>query len=266
MRAVGRMSYSWYLWHWPVLLLAPLLGHPLGLAGRLATVLISGGLAVLTLRLVENPLRFAAPLRRSPLASLALGAAATVVAVCVGVALLTRCLTRSGAAAPAAALTITVSPPPPGSQHRRVRRGGAEGVRPSAGRGRGVRGPESRTVEPRSAALQRRCRIRAMFLSGCMRNVGKVGQPECATGDTASTTTVALVGDFHATMWTPAFQQVAEQRHWRLETLTKGACPPMSTPITNFLGHLLERFQRLRGSGAVRSSTGYAPSTRGSSC
>ncbi|MGH3967690.1 MAG: acyltransferase family protein, partial [Mycobacterium sp.] len=71
MRGIGRVSYSWYLWHWPVLLLAPpLLGHPLGLAGRLAAALISGGLAVLTLHLIENPLRFAAPVRRSALASL----------------------------------------------------------------------------------------------------------------------------------------------------------------------------------------------------
>ena len=64
------------------------------------------------------------------------------------------------------------------------------------------------------------------------------------TGDTASTTAVALLGDSHATMWAPAFQQVAEQRHWRLETLTKGACPPMSLPVTSFLGRLVEHVQR----------------------
>ena len=61
----------------------------------------------------------------------------------------------------------------------------------------------------------------------------QVGQPECATGDTASTTTVALVGDSHAAMWNPAFQQVAEQRRWRLETLGKAACPLMNLRITN---------------------------------
>ncbi|HZU45784.1 MAG TPA: acyltransferase, partial [Mycobacterium sp.] len=115
MRAVGRVSYSWYLWHWPVLLLAPpLLGHPLGLAGRLAAALFSAGLAVLTLYLVENPLRFAASLRRSPAGSLAVGGVATAVAVCVGVALLVLVPVPVGRGAPAAAVTVTAASPPKG--------------------------------------------------------------------------------------------------------------------------------------------------------
>ena len=65
----------------------------------------------------------------------------------------------------------------------------------------------------------------------------QVRQPECATGDTASTTTVALVGDSNAAMWNPAFQQVAEQRRWRLEMLTKAGCPLMDLPITSPLLH-----------------------------
>ena len=44
---------------------------------------------------------------------------------------------------------------------------------------------------------------------------------------------MALLGDSHATMWSPAFQQIATQRHWRLETLGKGACVPMDLPITD---------------------------------
>ncbi len=62
MRALGRVSYSWYLWHWPVLLLMPrLLGQPASLPAKLAATLVSAGLAVITLYLIEKPGRFAAP-------------------------------------------------------------------------------------------------------------------------------------------------------------------------------------------------------------
>ena len=245
MRAIGRISYSWYLWHWPVLLLAPpLLGHPLGLAGRLATAVVSGGLAVLTLRFIEDPSRFGAPIRRSALASLALGGVATAVAVCVGVALLDWVPNPVGRGAPAAPLTITASPPPAGSTidayDAAVHDAFAQAQAAVAASADLKAVPSNLDPALAHAAAE----FRSVFLSGCLRNVGEVGQPECATGDTASTTTVALLGDSHATMWTPAFQQIAERRHWRLETLAKGACPPMSTPITNFLGHLVERFQR----------------------
>ena len=77
----------------------------------------------------------------------------------------------------------------------------------------------------------------AVFVNGCTRSWRDVGQAECAGGDTASPTTVALVGDSHAAMWNPAFQQIAEQRHWRLETLAKVTCPLQELHITSpYLG------------------------------
>ena len=67
-----------------------------------------------------------------------------------------------------------------------------------------------------------------MVPKGCMRIFYQVGQPECATGDTASPTTVALIGDSGAAMWSRAFEQIATQRRWRLETLTKMGCPVLN--------------------------------------
>jgi peptidoglycan/LPS O-acetylase OafA/YrhL len=234
MRAVGRVSYSWYLWHWPVLLLAPpLLGHPLGLAGRLAAAVVSGGLAVLTLHLIENPLRFAAPVRRSAAASLALGGAATAAAVCVAVALLVLVPVPVGRGAPAPALMVTATPPLAGHNvdpyDAAVQHAFAQ-VQEAVAVSTDLKAVPSNLDPPLADASADKP---AIYLNGCLRNFLDVGQPECATGDTASTTTVALVGDSHAAMWSPAFQQVAAQRHWRLETLGKVACPLMNLPITS---------------------------------
>ena len=66
-----------------------------------------------------------------------------------------------------------------------------------------------------------------------MRGAFQTDQPECATGDTTSTTSIALVGDSNAAMWFPPFEQVARQRNWRLETLSKASCPLLDLPIIN---------------------------------
>jgi len=232
MRAIGRLSYSLYLWHWPVLVLAaPLLGHPLGLNGRLATVVISGGLAVLTLRFIENPLRFAPSVRLSANRSLALGGAATAFVVCVGMALLLWIPPPVGRGPAAPTLTVTAGPPPTGDnldaydaavQHTFAQVQGA--VTASAD----IRNVPS-NLNPPLADVARHQMV--VVPEGCMRFFFDVAQPECATGDTASSTTVALVGDSHAAMWSPAFQQIAALRHWRLETLAKAFCPLLDVPI-----------------------------------
>ena len=236
MRAIGRISYSWYLWHWPVLVLAAaMLGHPLGLAARLTATLVSGGLAVLTLRFIENPLRFAAPIRRSGLASLALGGVATAVAVCVGVVLLERVPAPVGRGPAVAPLTITAATPLARANidayDAAVQSAFAQ-VQTAVAAGAELEAVPSNLNPPLVDAA---AEAQAYLLNGCLRTPFQGGQPECATGDTASPTTVALVGDSHAAMWKPAFQEIAAQRHWRLETLGKGSCPLMDLPIANEL-------------------------------
>ncbi len=199
MQGVGRVSYSWYLWHWPVLLLLPpLLGLPAGLPGRLAAVVVSAGLAVLTLHLVENPGRFAAGLRRSARASLAVA--------------VVDAFAQAREAVAAAANPRAV--------------------------------PEN--LDPSLAAAP--ADKPAAFVNGCVCSWREVGQDECASADTASATTVALVGDSQAARWQPAFQLLAEQRHWRLETMAEVTCPLQELRITSpYLGRRYTECEQWRG-------------------
>jgi hypothetical protein len=195
--------------------------------------LISFALAVLNLRLIENPLRFAAPLRDSALRSLALGGVATALAVCVGVALLVVLPTPVGRGAPAATLTITAAPAPAGSTistYDAAVRHAFTQVQAAVAASANVKAVPS-NLNPSLADVAAEDQMR--YFNGCVRNLLEVGQPECASGDTASTTTLALVGDSNAAMWNPAFQQIAMQRRWRLETLAKAGCPLLDVPITN---------------------------------
>jgi peptidoglycan/LPS O-acetylase OafA/YrhL len=81
LQAVGRLSYSWYLWHWPVLVLgAPYAGR--GVAARVALALAALVPAALTHRYVENPIRQSKRLAASPAKTL--GFAACFLAVAAG--------------------------------------------------------------------------------------------------------------------------------------------------------------------------------------
>ncbi len=244
MRAVGRISYSWYLWHWPVLVLAPaLLGHPLGLAERIIAALLSAGLAWLTLRWLENPLRFAPAIRNSAWRSLGLGAVATVLAVGVGLGLLKVVPAPVGHGAPAPAVALNSVSLPPGATvvayDKAVAATFAQ-MQTALAASFGTTAVPSNLTPPLTNLAAEQADY---TYQGCLRTPYESGQPECVMGDPTSSTTVALIGDSHAAMWTPAFQAIAAQRHWRLMMMAKEACPLMDARAGNAFGNLVEDLQ-----------------------
>ncbi len=83
LQEAGRLSYSWYLWHWPVLVFAEGLygagaGGHLSLPVRLGLLLVSLVLAEGSYRFVEDPVRHHRGLARRPANGLMLLAALTL--------------------------------------------------------------------------------------------------------------------------------------------------------------------------------------------
>ena len=86
-QSIGRLSYSWYLWHWPVLVIGLRYTDSDSVATRLTLVALSLVPAVVTHRFVERPFRHHRRLVASVRTTMLVGAAAvvTVTVLAVGV-------------------------------------------------------------------------------------------------------------------------------------------------------------------------------------
>ncbi len=78
LQQIGKLSYSWYLWHWPFVVYAQALLPNISWYGKSAASLSALLASFLTYRWIESPVRFNPTLVREPRLSIALGAALAV--------------------------------------------------------------------------------------------------------------------------------------------------------------------------------------------
>ena len=83
MQLIGSLSYSWYLWHWPVLVFARAINPHLGLVPMVMLAALSLIPAALTYYLLENPIRYHPALQRNFGRTLAFGAVLTAFSLVV---------------------------------------------------------------------------------------------------------------------------------------------------------------------------------------
>ena len=198
-RFVGRVSYAWYVWHWPVLVFAAALRGPLSTAEGLAATAVAFVPTIVTHRWIEEPIRRS----RMRMARFALvtvpAAAALVLAAAIG-------------------LSWTLPSPPT------LAAGKAAGA---ARLGDLQRAATALRPTPRDAEADRG----RAFADGCLVGATETTSPACVYGDLDSSTTVVLFGDSHAMQWFPALEWVVARRGWRLVELTKAGCPPQAVDV-----------------------------------
>ncbi len=195
---LGGISYSLYLWHWPLISLSTYYsGRPVNAVTGPVIIIAAVLLAWLTKVLVEDRVRRARFLSGHPWRSVS-----TALAAVLPVALVTGYLVAQvpwngqlgpgypGAAALAGELhDVPAKPilPPPGNP----------------------------TTSMRPVYWQ----------EGCLANVPNTTLDTCVYGDTVHPRlTVVLAGDSVAGNWFPALREIAVQQHWELVTEMHGEC------------------------------------------
>lgn len=217
--ALGAMAYSLYLWHWPLLIfwLAYSGDARAGFLPGTVILLVSGVLAYLTTRYVEEPLRYrrgaAAPapvavpwrtrLRRP---TMALG---TTLAL-LGVALTATSFTWR--------------------EHVIVQRAnGKELLGLSSAEYPGARALLNHARVPnlpmRPTVLEAKDDVPKSTSDGCISDFDNAGVINCTYGDPSATRTIALAGGSHAEHWITALDALGQKRHFKVVTYLKMGCP-----------------------------------------
>ncbi len=233
LRFLGRISFSLYLYHWPVLVLAATLLGDLTPALSWSMVALSVVIAIASWRLVEEPFRRGGPGLPAPGRSLLL--AGSAICVVVLVAQIVSVLGMSTVAASSAIrMSATEGAPEPVSVASQV--AAAPPVPPpdvAPVAARGATPVAAPIVAPTLAPAPRELRPRladarydgdGLNERGCGLSLAGSQPPICQLGVADGAVTVALVGDSHAAQWFPALDVIARQRGWMLLPFTKDSC------------------------------------------
>jgi peptidoglycan/LPS O-acetylase OafA/YrhL len=212
---VGDVSYSIYLWHWPLLILAPfLLDEKLGNLTKVFLVAASVALAAVTKKYVEDPIRSGPVLtRRRPLAtfSWALVGMACVLLAVTGAR---QVLDSRNSELKAKATEILKSGNPCLGAGARDSRSGCTPQELEKLRFESV-------PTPATAANV----LHTSFCQGGVKDQGALPVCEVGVGPKEARGTIVLIGDSHAQHWRPGLSRVAKANGWRGVVLAKGGCP-----------------------------------------
>jgi peptidoglycan/LPS O-acetylase OafA/YrhL len=231
---LGAMAYSLYLWHWPLLIfwLSYSGDRHANFVEGAAVLLVSGLLAYLTTRLVEDPLRYRATQG---------SASVETVPAVPWTSRLRRPTIALGSAVVLLGVTLTATSFT-WRQHVTVLR--------AAGKELSVLNPQDYpgaraltehvrvpTLPMRPSALEVKEDLPTSTRDGCIGDFVNPAVVNCTYGDVAAARTIALAGGSHAEHWLPALDVLGHAHHFRVVTYLKMGCPLSTEEVPLIMGN-----------------------------
>ncbi len=206
---IGGLSYSLYLWHWPLITLYELQVPEISLVAGALLVACSVVLAWLTQRYIENPIRYSSVMSSHPRYALSAGLNFSFVGAVAGLVLVILVGQGTTGAAPsesgarkALGATVLRDPPrddPAGAPVDRI---------------------DWMVPKPEVASQD----VPDIYARGCQVGTKSTEAKSCVYGNPGAPTTVAIVGDSKMAQWASAFDVLARKHNWKVITYTKSAC------------------------------------------
>lgn len=214
---VGGLSYSLYLWHWPLLVIAAAVFGELSWPAGLLVVSLAFGPAWLSLRLIEKPFLSVAKDAHHNKETIGQSGLMTLAAMVIAVLVMTQI--------PPAPAAATFTPKDFSSSTQLTKEPvGAEVILKDLTAGSPKDSFKSITPSPLAASKD-------MLEKACLQGNESVEAVACTYGAKTSARTIVLIGDSHAAMLIPGLHRAAGELGLKLVTYTKGSCPFIATDV-----------------------------------
>ncbi|MEP6638490.1 MAG: acyltransferase family protein [Chloroflexota bacterium] len=255
LRYLGRISYSLYLVHWPILVLAPFVmgSEPDDLA-RAGLVGLSIAAAGVSWAIIETPFRKGLPqLAVRPGRTVSVGLAAVMVVVILAAGPFLGMAPGDTVAAAETVSVVMIDPTeepwtdetttparstqptatPIGTPTATPAPSVTPGPTPASTAVDDIANKGALPANVKPALAEARSDEDRLRADGCLAFEPVAEPAKCVYGDKTSAFTVALVGDSHAAHWFPALERLAKHAGWRVVTFVKVACPFIGMPVRN---------------------------------
>ncbi|MFB9312596.1 acyltransferase family protein [Nocardioides plantarum] len=225
---IGALTYSLYLWHWPLLTVARDRYDGISVPVGMLIVILCVIPAWLSYKFVENPIRHSKFVSDHVRVALGVGVVSTLIAVVAGLMLalgFANASSTSSGPAPtspfATDLPSAVAPDEPWDYDALP-----APPLPTPPKTYGSLGDI--TPNPLAAVED----VPDLYDQGCQTAQDSAEVNVCTYGPDDADLTIAVVGDSKAAQWVPALQALTEKNNWKVTTYTKSACPFVDASVT----------------------------------